>query len=296
VVNLAFRGAAAADGGALVAEVLHQEYPRQIYVTNVGVMQAADPAGSDPYRFAFWEAYYKGLLMNYAPRNQALRVHYQGSPGDRQTRVEIIGRVWLDRVLHFRDLWNWIGMRWVFTVPIVYYPTWTERLQPRQNYTDQEGNFDDTPFSQRFSDRGLDIELRIVRGSTEGYYQPAVDGGWVLNAVLRQRFVDLNRAIMPEPLRRRTLIVVSKNSPYYVDKLTAPEQARDDQAYRDSVEIWRDSGYHAITYASDITAEDYGDRAHLTVSGGRKLAALVAENVRAIAAEQGYLSSSVPKP
>jgi len=94
---------------------------------------------------------------------------------------------------------------------------------------------------------------------------------------------------MPEPLRRRTFIVVSKNSPFYVDRLPADEQARDAQSYRDSLAIWRAAGYRAATYTDDFTANDYGDRAHLAVSGGRKLAALVADNVRAQAAELGYL-------
>jgi hypothetical protein len=91
-------------------------------------------------------------------------------------------------------------------------------------------------------------------------------------------------------LRRRTLIVVSKNCPFYVERLSAEERARDGQSYSDSLTIWRTAGYHAATYTDDFTAIDYGDRAHLTVSGGRKLAALVADNVRPMAVELGYLS------
>ena len=99
---------------------------------------------------------------------------------------------------------------------------------------------------------------------------------------------------MPEPLRRHTLIIVSKNSPFYADRLSADEQQRDAQSYRDTIALYRAAGYHAMTYPDDFTQYDYGDRAHLTVSGGRKLADVVAGEVRAIAAEQDYLSPVHP--
>jgi hypothetical protein len=46
-----------------------------------------------------------------------------------------------------------------------------------------------------------------------------------------------------------------------------------------------------MTYPNGFDAADYGDRTHLTVSGGRKLAAMVADNVRAIAVECDYGSA-----
>jgi hypothetical protein len=296
VLNFAFRGASAPDGGALVAEVLRDEFPRQIYVANVGSMQGIDPVGSDPYRFMFWEAYYKDLLMDYAPRTRSVGQHYQENARDHRARLEIVGRVWLDRAFHFRDVWNYVTMEWICTVPTSYQPALPQAAWPRGRFKDEELDFMDIPFRERFRPDTIDLELRIVRGSTESYYHQAADGRWVLHEPARQRFDSYDRAAMPVQLQRRTLIVVSKNSPYYVDRLTPEEKARDDQAYRDSIEIWRSAGYHAITYTDDFTAKDYGDRAHLTVSGGRKLAAVVAESVGAIATEQGYLSLPNPKP
>lgn len=296
VLNFAFRGSSATDCGALVAEVLREEFPRQIYVANVGSMQGVDPMGSSPYRFMFWEAYYKGLLMDYAPRTRFVGQHYEEDVRDRRARIEIVGRVWLDHAFHFRDVWNYVTMEWICTVPTSYQPALPQVAWSRGRFKDEELDFVDIPFRERFRPDTIDLELRIVRGSTESYYHHGADGSWVLDAPVRQNFDGFDRTAMPERLRRRTLIVVSKNSPYYVDRLTPEEKARDDQGYRDSIEIWRNAGYHAITYTDDFTARDYGDRAHLTVSGGRKLAVVVADNVRAIAAEQGYLSPSILKP
>jgi len=288
VVNLAFRGASAADGAAVVAEVLRDEFPRQIYVANVGPMQGIDPVGSDPYRFIFWEAYYKGLLMDYAPRTRYIAQHFRNDARDRRAHPEIIGRVWLDRLLHFRDLWNYVTMEWICTIPSAYQPALPQVHWPRQRFADTEPDFVDIPWASRFRRDLASTELGIVRGFTESYYHRDGEGPWQLAEWKRKDVDTYIRLAMPEALRRRTLIIVSKNSPYYVDQLAPGERERDDQGYRDTLEIWRGAGYHAATYPNDFAAADYGDRTHLTVTGGRKLAGMVADDVRAIAAECGY--------
>ncbi|MFA5058090.1 MAG: hypothetical protein WC485_08255, partial [Opitutaceae bacterium] len=290
VVNLAFRGASASDGAAVVAEVLRREFPRQIYVANVGTLQAINPMGSIPYRFIFWEAYYKGELAPYAPRDQIVHAYFWDDRRHRSEWLDTAGRVWLDRALHFRDFWNAVARDWFFTVPTAYYPTLAEGLRARASFSDREGNFDDTPFPLRFRADTLKLEMNITRGFTGPHYERTTDGQWKMRGPENKEFNWFIRVAMPEALRRRTLIVVSKNSPFYVDRLSADERARDEQSYGDSLAIWRAAGYHATTYTDNFTASDYGDRAHLTVSGGRKLAALVADNIRPMAVELGYLS------
>lgn len=291
VVNLAFRGGSASDGASVVAEALRQEFPRQILVANTGTVQGTSPIGSGPFRFLFWEAYYKGELEDYAPRNVYVKMELDAHDGRDSAWLDTAGRVWLDRELHFRDLWNWIAMRWCFTIPDAYYPTWREQFQPRMRFQDEEGNFDDTPFVDRFPADTLALETQITRGFTETHYERTADGGWMMRPAKRAEIDAVIRATMPEPLRRRTLIIVSKNSPFYVGHLTPEEQRRDAQSFDDTIALYRAAGYSAMTYPDDLTQDDYGDRAHLTVSGGRKLADAVAVQVRAIAGEQGYLST-----
>ena len=288
VVNLAFRGGSPSDGAMVVAEALRREFPRQILVANTGTVQGISPIGSEPFRFLFWEAYYKGELENYAPRNAVVRDFFGARAGLSAVQFDTAGRVWLDRGLHFRDLWNWVGMRWIFTIPDPYYPTWREQFQPRERFEDTEGDFDATPFAERFPANTLTLETQITRGFTETHYERTPAGGWMMRPAKQAEIESNLRATMPEPLRRRTLIIVSRNSPFYVQQLTPDEQRRDAQSYDDTIALYRSTGYAAMTYPADINENDYGDRAHLTVSGGRKLADAVAEEVRAMAANLGY--------
>jgi len=296
VVNLAFRGAAADDGGALAAEVLRQEFPRQIYVANVGMMTCLDPSGSDPYRFMFWEAYFKGLLLPHPARSEWVRQRYAYSWTRIAPMVDVVGKVELDRALHFDDLWNYVSFDWINTVPSFYHPDFPGVFTPRDAYADTEPDFRSIPFDERYQPAALPVEMEIVRGATIPYYHRAAGGSWELDPRTRHDFEMMDRAAMPAPLRRRTLIVVSQNSPYYVDRLKPDERARDDAGYADSMAIWREAGYQAMTYPAGFTIDDYGDRTHLTVPGGHKLAVSVAAQVRSLAAGLGYGSAAPPKP
>jgi hypothetical protein len=296
VVNLAFRGAWSTDGAALVAEALRDEFPRQIYVANVGYFQGVPPLGSDPYQFLFWDAYFKGRLLSYGPRTRFFWDNVRGGAALRASLPDVAGRVWLDRLLHFHDFWNYVTMRRVNTVPSFYHPNLPAALWPRQAFPDEEVDTSTVPLTDRFRASNLNLELEILRGFSASHYERAANGAWKLIDRERAEMVNLISIAVPGPLRGRTLMVVSKSCPYYEDRLTPDERQRDEAAIRDSLEIWRAAGYRAATYPDDLTADDYGDRAHLTAAGGRKLAVTVADQVQRIAQERGYLSSAPSKP
>lgn len=296
VVNLAFRGAYASDGGAVVAEVLHRGFPRQIYVANAGSMTCMDPTGSDPYRFIFWEAYFKGLLLPFAPRTDYVHRRFYRPWTGLAPMVDVAGKAWLDRLLHFDDFWNYVTVDWFNTVPSIFHPDLPAVFAPRGRYADDEPDARGIPFEKRYQPAEFALEMQIVRGGTEPYYQRGPDGQWVLDTRTQDYFDYMDRAAMPEQLRERTLIVVSQNSPYYLDRLDAAERTREQAGYRDSVTSWRDAGYQAITYPAGLSVDDYADRTHLTATGGRKLAASVAAEVRQMAGQLGYLESVPGRP
>src|SRR5258708_7358470 len=63
VVNLAFRGAAPMEGGAVVAEVLSKKYSRLIYVAREDrPMLIGSPEGFS-YAYLFWQAQATGTLV-----------------------------------------------------------------------------------------------------------------------------------------------------------------------------------------------------------------------------------------
>jgi hypothetical protein len=81
-----------------------------------------------------------------------------------------------------------------------------------------------------------------------------------------------------------------------VGQLSADELLRDSAAFRDAVEEWRRAGYEASDYGSGFEPADFGDRTHLSASGGRKLAGQVAGLVTEITRKRGYLQKDPPTP
>lgn len=315
VVNLALRGAISTEGGAIIAEVLRAEYPRMIYVANTSPFTPPGPLGEKAYQYIFWEAYFRGLLVDFAPRNEQLD-KYSPAPGfslplvhhlqkDRAALIEVYhfqvsawlrrfglrGEVWLDATLKYRDLWNWIGYEHYFTVPSFYTPRWPGWMAARGRLRDDEPDFEAMDFSsaERFAPGKAAVEMPIVRGFTERAYTAGGPEGWTLNVAVRNDFLAGAKCAVPDALKARTLIMLSRNSPYFLQMLSPAEIQRDDLAYRDGAGAWRDAGYAAGEYGRDFLNEDFGDRTHLTASGGRKLAGITAREITTLAQKLGYL-------
>ena len=64
---------------------------------------------------------------------------------------------------------------------------------------------------------------------------------------------------------------------------------RDDQAVRDTIAGYEQLGYAALDTGKGYTIDDFGDRTHLTSTGGAKLAATTAPKIQALATQLGYL-------
>ncbi|MFZ5494453.1 MAG: hypothetical protein ACOZE5_03830 [Verrucomicrobiota bacterium] len=287
VVNLAFRGASPTDGGALAAESLRDEFPRQIYLANVPPFTGASPAGNLDYRFMLFDAQYKGWLLDFAPRLTTLEdylAHPKVYPAARET--SLAGR--LDAWLRFRELWNWWSVTRFFTFPTSLTPERAHAFRARNEFPDMEPDFAAIPFNERFPGKSLPVEMQIVRNVSAQFYEPVPGGGWKPNEFERQQFRKIARAAFPAPLKRRTLIVLSPNAPYYVRQLTPAEQERDRRALADSLVEWQAQGYAAAVYGDGFTDSDFGDRTHLTASGGRKMAAQLAPAIRSLAGKLGY--------
>ena len=305
VVNLAFDGSGITDAAAVVAEALRHEYPRQIYLANAAPTQPPAPDGTGVYRFVYWEAYYKGLLIDDPVRAAAVVESNRnpdianpvGGTGLRELRL----REWLDHWFYFQDLWNRFTYLECNTVWGFYMPGTVEFLQARRYYRDLEPDRTTFPLSIRYPEAGLAAEMINVRGCSEFAYmsfsaagrpqtQKDSAGHWPLYVPVWDQFQAGIRVAMPEELKKRTLILLSRSSPFYFRLLTPDEQERDDLTYRHSAEQWKAGGYEAMDYGRDFTIDDYGDRTHLTSPGGVKLALLVAPKVQAMAQSLGYLS------
>lgn len=287
VVNLAFRGSSPTDAGALVAESLRAEYPRQIYLANVPPFVAASPGGSLDYRYMVLDAYYKGWLIKHPPRDDAIADYLDRTDVYPHARELALGAR-LDAWLRFRDFWNRWSTERFFTFPTELTAEVSQAFRPRGKFKDDEPDFETMPFEQRFSPRFLETEMNITRNTTAQFYEPDPAGGWMPSELEHRQFRRIASAAFPPELQARTLIVLSRNSPYYTKRLSQAEQARDEIAFRDCVKIWREIGYAAMAYGADFREADFGDRTHLTATGGEKLALQVAGEVRTLAIRLGY--------
>jgi hypothetical protein len=289
VVNLALRGGYALEGAALIAESLRDEFPRTVLVTNTSPFKPSGVLGSDTYRFLFWEAWQRGLLVD-TPARRAAVADYRNKLTWAQ-RVESTGMGWLDRVTRHRDLWNRVGMETIFTVPSFYTPGWPGMFRARGDLPDNENDFNAMSFDSphRFAADKDAVEMRIVRAFSSEYYAADDRGGWILHDWARTGLLKDAKDTVPEALRARTMIALSRNSPHYLKKLTPTERVRENLAYRQTVETWQEAGFAAVEYGADYAKEDYGDRTHLTSTGGRKLAAELAPQIARLAEKLGYL-------
>ena len=290
VVNLAFRGAACTDGGALVAESLRREFPRQLYVANTAPLTAPDPIGVETYRYLLWQARTFGLLEEFPPRERRLR-EFISAEYSLATRFANFGAEWLDRVLRYRDLWNWVSFRHVFTVQSPYTTKLPEAVWPRGQFKDEETDYDWFDAARRYPDQTREAEMAIVRGFSAAYFQGQPDGSWQVNRQHLDDFAKAAKIAFPDDLKARTLIMLSRNSPHYRKFLSSEERARDDLAYAEGIMAWRSAGYSSAEYGVDFDEMDFGDRTHLAASGGRKLAAVVAHELKRMAAELNYFQT-----
>lgn len=282
VVNLAFRGASPTTGGTIVAESLRDEYPRQIVIANLGATEQPKPLGTRDYRFIIHDAYYKGLLLPWEPRDAQLAT----LPRLAEDRLNAR----LDAWFYHNSLWNWFSARHLFTFPVPMRPLLKEAFDARTKLPDRENDYDDFPFANRFAPQFEARNLEIAATRSIDFYPRQVDGEWQFAAATYERFLAAAARAIPDALKPHHLLVVGRDAPHYTQQLSPEIQARDDLAFALSVEGLESLGYAAVEYGRDFSATDYGDRTHLTKAGGARLAAEIAPHVRALAQKLGYTS------
>ncbi len=289
VINFAMLGASPTDGGAVVAEVLRREFPRQILIVNEAPVTAVEAFGREPYRYIFWQAYYGGRLIEAPKRDAQIREFLRASKADRSRVLEARIGISFDKALHFRDLWNWTDYECFGTMPHGQAEHFPLFLKPRRVYADPgvDGT-DPRHVANRYRPADLEAEMRIMSGPSI-YYSEDAKGQWTLAEATRADMAAHFDEAFPDPLKARTLVLISEGSPYYRRLLAPSEALMLRQAGSDTVDIWRQAGYPAMDYGWDYSPEDYGDRIHLTKTGGWKLAEQVAPKVASIAKSLGYL-------
>lgn len=275
VVNLAFRGSSPTQAAALVAESLVRRGLPVLYVANTNPPAATGRAPGGASGYTYWQARHQHRLVAYAPRDESIR-HWLDAlpPLDRQQQAEESLGARLEAWFRPQSLWHHVGYRHVFTVWnfILASDFWV----PRGSWPDNEPPAN--PLADRFQNF-LPEEMAIVRSYSESLAVPGANGQWQLEAANRQRLGDDIAASFVPALRPRTLMLLSQNAPYYLDRLSPADRARDSYVYSACAQIWRDHGIACEVAGEGFSSVDFIDRTHLSSEGGRKLAQLVARKI-----------------
>ncbi len=285
VLNLAMRGASAGEFGGTVAEVLGREGRKVIYVTvsNYGAVGAPNGA---LYQYFYWDAFYKGLLPRWAPR-EALIERTDGFR-DPEKVAELKRQMWLNSCCGYHDLWNALAYRYLSTVwvpPVSQHVTRARKRWPDVDYGTA------IPFAVRYSPAVQPAILARIRAwlTVCRALLPYQGGGPEIDLAKSETAFQL-RACFPADCRPRTLMLIPHENPYYLAQLSPAEQALDRQYAREQVRAAEGVGLHALAVGRDFTVDDcYDGGGHYTEQGGIKLAGEVAPKVREIARRLGYL-------
>lgn len=290
VVNLAMDGGEPTEYGGVAVQALLERGIPVIYVGDLGLGGVDDPTGLQ-FKYLYWDATYKGLLPDYPPRDAFIDVlarARQTQPA--VTEAQMRGRV--ESWLYDTDLWNWIGYELVFTAPskLIQLPAaWP--TTPRRLFPDLESGIDaPTPESVRYPPTSDAVSMEILRSTIGLSCTQGPDGIWADDPAkaIQPGFQQTASTAFSEDVRARTIIPLESETPYYLSRLSSDELACYRAARHVAAANLEPLGYHPLVFGEDFTADDYADRLHLLASGGRKLAAAVAPQVLAVAAQLGY--------
>lgn len=270
VINLAQRGSGPPEAASVAAEWLLVRSQPVIYVTMSPQFLFMDRYPYGGFQHFFFDAWHHGFLLPWSPRERLLR----NAVFDSDIRVAALGSA-LDSYLNFKDLWNYFSYE-------IANPNWNFILLPN-------------PFLPRFlaadpepteKDRvrySLDFELvmqllrRMLQGSSD------------LTLLLSSNGSAIDEW-MPNRLRAVTLAGIHLWSPYYVKALNLDEQQIYLARANDIAEFLEKVGIHrALVPTTGFTADDYVDALHLSVTGGTKVAAVLAPEIRRMARDLGYI-------
>jgi hypothetical protein len=268
VINLALRAGRPQELGMLAAEALVKAGRPVVYVADVRPCTVHDDPTGLLHRYQFWDFRYRGFLLD-DPEREAHLAAILARP-DAGARDELRLGLWLNSRLGlaFADLWSTVAYRQVFTVwNFLAHPRF---WRPRRTAPDRELRVPPRGYYHRYA---FDAAMRTVRTTA------APCGPEHLAAIQ----ADL-RAIMPAEIRRRAVLVITRDSPYYGDHLAPEERAQYDRNVEATRRAAEAAGVWVVDALRGWTAEDYVDRAHLSEQGGAKLAAALAPAIRERAA------------
>ena len=268
VINFAQRSGSPADFGNIAAELLLLQSRPVIFVADADIVSYARPLQDSFYRHIIFDAWHRGYLLPWPPRDRLLsEVAWRGP---KELREPALGSI-LDAALNFNDLWNFVGYEFANS-------NWNRFLNSssfKARSSFQEiGPTVEQIASMRYS-YDVDTALGQIRAQTTWHWD---------------RMSQVTEQMVPPALRAVTLATIDFASPYYLDRLAPTERnAFMARAYAQMQRLQKLGFNRVVMAAKDFTEDDYIDLVHLVVSGGQKLATILAPTIKQMATELKYL-------
>ncbi len=272
VTNVATRAGSPGDYGLVAMNMLLREGRRAIYVADGAPGAFGGAIRTSQYTYMLYDAAARGLLVPWPPRDRLL------DELARTALAEPALGAWLNSWLSFNDFWGYIRYQHVSTVYHRLVPA-HGRFRPLRWFGDPEMLPEQTALI------AYQLPFEPSMAIVHAFARPVPPGGYDL---LGQSLEE----ILPPQIRERTLAFVLLNSPYFVDRLSPAEQADYRRNAEATVAVIARTGVTAVLIGEPLASEDFIDRTHLAVSGGDKIAPIVAEHVRAAARRLGYAGAA----
>lgn len=285
VVNLAGPAGVLNGFAGTTLGILEKEYKRAYLVSDLTESVVGySPDGVLSQKFFFWSAYYRGMLdpsfvADGRDASGRLRVR-EGAENERVRAEQLRLGALLDTYLHFNDLWAEVHYRRLTTYYFQNAGAW--QWTPRRTWPDYDYDVDfdalrnlkqyTTPVESAAFQQVL-ARLRQL----DTYFESTRQGLKLRERKLQELERQIDENII-DPRKHRIVIAYIGPSPYYMQHLSAAEQAAYETLYERKSAIFMRRGYHVVR--PRLESQDYSDVVHLDALGGDKLAAVVAEEIR----------------
>ena len=272
VLNLALNGGGPSGQGLYMTEYLLRNHKKVLLISDIQIGgNGITPDNGSFYRYFYFDSYNRGYSDQFVERMNETQLRLQTS--DYAGLHEFQIKSYLNRFLNFDDLWNTIGYRYFFTIwtPLRFENPWA----PHRFDSYSEKNCIDNNVQYKIN---ITAEMAIVRGYTKPGLT-SLQSDSVNHSVLTS---------ISEHIRSHTILVLDFQSPFYVDQLSEIERNNYWVNIKDTQDIFKILKIPTFAMPLNLTYDDFCDRVHLSYTGGRKLATMLAPYVHSKSSELGY--------
>lgn len=263
VFNFAMPTGSLHMNAAVIAEALHKKGRKVIVVTNSLYSAPNLDFFGNWDCYILLEAYYKNLLDEDYRGNMKLKSSYLFF------KEKQLGQ-FLNSYLYFNDLWSFITYRYVSTIwTSLTYWNWTGA---RMNFKDPD--YEWAPRNEAMYEALVNVDIdnlmsRTIHGIESGQlnsnkYTTDIDS-------IGER-ISMMRDLVPEYLRKSTVIVLSAENPYIINKMSAIDRSMFEYYYSLLENGWSAAGYKTLRIGLEIPYGQWNDAVHLSAPGGEMLA------------------------